>query len=60
MTRDASLIEMVQAMSHLPDETVFRWYQCSEVDPSRGSHEPGDTLRVTLGQIRRDLGLSPE
>jgi hypothetical protein len=54
-TRDVSLTEMLAAMTHLPDETVFRWYQDSVVIPSRGWHQPTVTMRLTLGQLRREL-----
>lgn len=54
-TRDVTLREMVEAMGHLPDDTVFRWYQDSVVIPDRGWHQPTVTMRITLGQLRREL-----
>lgn len=54
-TRDVTLREMVEAMGHLPDDTVFRWYQDSVVIPDRGWHQPTLTMRITLGQLRREL-----
>jgi hypothetical protein len=54
-TKPVSLREMVEAMAHLPDETVFRWYQVSL--PGPGWALPGDSLFVTLGSVRKDLGI---
>lgn len=54
-TRDVTLREMVEAMGQLPDDTVFRWYQDSVVIPDRGWHQPTVTMRITLGQLRREL-----
>ena len=51
-----SLRTLVEAMAHMPDDEVFRWYQKSYVAPN-GSVFPLDTLRVTLGQVRSELGL---
>lgn len=50
--RDVTLREMVTAMAHLPNETVFRWYQTTI-----GGGIAGDTLRITLGQLRKELGV---
>lgn len=55
MTRQSTLREMLAAMAHLPDDTVFRWYQVSEAGPLLGSHIAGDSLFVTLGQVRLEL-----
>lgn len=55
-TRDMTLREMIEAMEG-PDEEVFRWYQDSVVIPSKGWHQPTVTMRVTLGQARRELGI---
>ena len=49
-TRDVSLREMIQAMSHLPDDAVFRWFQTVH------DGHPSDTLKVTVGQARREAG----
>lgn len=49
-TRSVSLREMVAAMAHIPDDEVFRWYQVSL--PGPGWATPGDSLFVTLGEIR--------
>jgi len=48
---------MVEAMSHLPDDAPFRWYQDSVVVPSRGWHQATDALVVTMGQVRKELGV---
>lgn len=56
MTRETSLREMVEAMAHLPDDYTFRWYQVSL--PGPGWATAGDSLRVTLGQVRAELKLT--
>lgn len=55
-TRDVSLREMLEAMSRQPADTVFRWYQTSHV-ASDGSIQAGETLRVSMAQARKDVGL---
>ena len=52
--RDVSLREMLEAMSHYRDDETFRWYQTSRLN-ARGEHEPTDTLRVSMGQARREV-----
>jgi hypothetical protein len=49
--------EMVEAMSKLPDDAVFRWYQDSYAAPD-GSIQPADTMCVTMGQARAELGIA--
>ncbi len=56
-SRDVTLREMVEAMASLPDEAVFRWYQDSVVVPELGWHRPTVTMRITMGAIRRELGI---
>lgn len=58
-TKTVTLAELVSAMSHLPDDAVFRWFQDSAVIPSKGWHQATVTYRVTLGRVRKELGLSP-
>jgi hypothetical protein len=41
-------------MSHYRDDETFRWYQTSRLN-ARGEHEPTDTLRVSMGQARREV-----
>ena len=55
--REVSLREMLEAMAHMRDDETFRWYQTSKIQPDRGWHECKDTLRVTVGQARRELGI---
>lgn len=55
MTRDVTLRELIEAMSQSEDDEVFRWFQISYVDSS-GVPAPGDTLRLTIGQVRREMG----
>ncbi len=57
-THHVTLKQMLEAMSHYPDETVFRWYQDSEVIPSKGWHQPTTTLVVTMGQVRQELRMT--
>ena len=54
-TRDATLREMLDATAHYPDDGVFRWFQQSEISPD-GSIHPRETLRLTFGQVRREIG----
>lgn len=55
-TKDVTLREMVEAMSKSPDDAVFRWFQDSY--PSQdGSIQPGTTMRITMRQIRSELGI---
>lgn len=54
-TRECTLRELVEAMHEAPDDTVFRWFQAS-VPGERGWPTPTITYRVTLGQVRRELG----
>lgn len=59
MTQDVSLREMLERMSHVPDDEAFRWFQDSYIDPF-GKCQPGKTYRVTMGQVRREiLGEDP-
>jgi len=57
MIRDVTLREMIEAMAALPDDAVFRWFQTSRPDPEITA-EAGELLRVTMGQVRRELGLA--
>ncbi len=52
--RDVSLREMLEAMSAISDDETFRWYQTSVVGPG-GVPEATDTLRVSMGQARREV-----
>lgn len=52
--RDVSLREMLEAMSHYRDDETFRWYQTSTIN-ERGEPVATDTLRVTMGQVRREV-----
>lgn len=54
---ECTLREMVEAMGHYRDDETFRWYQDSKLIPSGGWHEPTVTYRVTMGQVRRELGI---
>jgi hypothetical protein len=53
--RDVSLREMLDAMDHYRDDETFRWFQTSTVN-SRGEPDPTNTLRVSMGQARREVG----
>ncbi len=57
-TREVSLRELVEQMAHVPDDETFRWYQDSKLIPSGGWHQPTVTYRVTMGQARRELGIT--
>lgn len=52
--RDVSLREMLEAMASYRDDETFRWFQTS-VPGERGWAEARETLRVTMGQARREL-----
>jgi hypothetical protein len=45
---------MLEAMAHHEDDETFRWYQTSVVN-ARGEPEATDTLRVSMGQARREV-----
>lgn len=53
-----TLREMVAVMSHMRDDETFRWFQDSYVASNGGVHA-GQTYRVTMGQVRAELGLTP-
>lgn len=55
--RDVSLRELLEAAGDREDDEVFRYYQTSEVD-SRGVPVASETLRITFGAARRELGIS--
>lgn len=52
-TRDVSLREMIDAMEKEPDDATFRWFQTTVF--SDGKAQPGPTLRVTMGQARKEM-----
>jgi hypothetical protein len=52
--RDVTLSEMLEAMSHYRDDETFRWYQTSVLN-ARGEPQATDTLRVSMGQARREV-----
>lgn len=52
--RDVSLRELLEAMAHFRDDETFRWFQTSTVD-ARGVPQAVDTLRVSMGQARREV-----
>lgn len=54
--RRCTLREMVERMSHVRDDEPFRWFQDSH-PRSDGGINAGETLLVTMGQARRELGL---
>jgi hypothetical protein len=54
-TRDATLLELLDAMAHYHDDDVFRWFQVSRVGTD-GITYPIETLRLTFGQVRREIG----
>lgn len=56
-TVNATLREVVTAMAHLPDDTVFRWYQTSATSRD-GVPQATATLRLTLGQVRAELATA--
>lgn len=56
-SRRVTLAEMVDAMNHVDDEAPFRWFQDSYV-ASDGSIHAGETLLVTMGQARKELGVA--
>lgn len=56
-TRTVSLREMVEAMASSADDETFRWYQTSVVN-DRGEPSATDTLRVSMGQARAELGIA--
>lgn len=55
-TREVSLREILEAMAHCRDDETFRWFQTSYVGGDFQIHA-GPTLRVTMGQARRELGV---
>lgn len=48
--RDVSLREMLEAMNHYRDDETFRW-----ILNARGEPQATDTLRVSMGQARREV-----
>lgn len=52
--RDVSLREMLEAMAHYRDDETFRWFQTSTIG-SQGTVQATDTLRVSMGQARREV-----
>lgn len=52
--RDVSLREMIEAMSSYAEDATFRWFQTSTRN-ARGEPVATDTLRVTMGQARREV-----
>lgn len=54
--RDVTVAEMLKALGDPPDDTTFRYYQTSVMGPN-GWAIPGETLRLTVGQLRRDCLL---
>jgi len=52
--RDVTLREMLEAMSSYRDDETFRWFQTSVLN-SRGEPTATDTLRVSIGQARREV-----
>ena len=52
--RDVTLREMLEAMAHYRDDETFRWFQTSIVN-ARGEPQATDTLRVSMGQVRREV-----
>lgn len=55
--RDVTLKSMLEAMHYYRDDETFRWFQTSYVGAD-GNIYPSATLRVTMGQARRELGLT--
>lgn len=53
---ETTLVEMVRAMSKYRDDEPFRWFQCSILN-ARDEAQATDTLLVTMGQARRELGI---
>lgn len=53
---NVSLRVMVERMGHMKDSEAFRWFQDSYV-ASDGSIHAGDTLLITMGQARAELGI---
>jgi hypothetical protein len=51
---DVTLRQMLEAMGSYGDDETFRWFQTSEVG-SRGEPVPTETLRVSMGQARREV-----
>ena len=56
-SKEISLQELVEKLAYLRDDETFRWWQDSAVAPD-GSVHATDTYRVTMGQARRELGMS--
>ena len=54
--REVSLKEMVERMKGYRDDETFRWFQTGYVS-SDGSIHAGETLRVTMAQARKELGI---
>lgn len=52
--RDVSLREMLEAMSNYRDDETFRWFQTSVLN-ARGEPQATDTLRLLMGQARREV-----
>lgn len=57
--REVSLRELVDAMAKYADDETFRWFQMSYVGQD-GSVQAGDTLRVTMAQVRAELVIQED
>lgn len=56
--RDVTLRELLEAAADRADDEVFRYYQTSAIG-DRGVPVAVETIRVTFGAARRELGLPP-
>lgn len=54
---DCTIQQLAEAMGHLPDDTVVRWYQPSEIGAQGCPVAVDPTYRLTLGQVRHELGI---
>lgn len=53
-TKDITLRELVERLSHLRDDETFRWFQASTTS-YLGVPQATVAYRVTMGQARREL-----
>lgn len=55
-TRRVSLRELIEAMAHVPDDEIFRWFQGSTLG-GEGTTQATVTYCVTMKDARTAVGL---
>ena len=58
--KDVTLRELLAAMHKYKDDETFRYFHSSIIHPATGALISMTTLRVSIGQARKELGLTNE